>query len=94
MLAPPGKRDPSMLLFPGWSSNAVGYQVRRLAKRVGWVTAKPGLHSLRATWASEVLARGVPLQVVQQAGGWSSLISMQHYLGARGEVLERLARIC
>lgn len=45
------------------------------------VEQRPGLHSLRA-------ARYV------RASGWSRLVSMQHYLGARGEVLERLARVC
>jgi len=90
----PGKRSPEMLLFPDWTVRAVTQQVRRLAKRVGWKTAKPGLHSLRATWCSELLGRGAPLHAVQEAGGWASLAAMQHYAGAAPEAISRLARLC
>lgn len=55
----PGKCSPEMLLFPDRTARAVTQQVRRLAKRVGWKTAKPGLHSLRATWCSELLCSRV-----------------------------------
>lgn len=91
---PPGDRSLKMLLFPGWTASAVAQQMRRLARRVKWDTAKPGLHSLRATWASELLARGAPLHEVQSAGGWSSLAAMQHYLGAAPKALAGLARLC
>lgn len=91
---PVAERSPKMLLFPGWTPSAVAQQMRRLARRVGWDTAKPGLHSLRATWASELLARGAPLHEVQSAGGWSSLAAMQHYLGAAPKALQGLARLC
>ncbi len=90
----PGKRSPEMLLFPGWTARAVTQQVRRLGRREGWKTAKPGLHSLRATWCSELLGRGAPLPAVQEAGGWASLAAMQHYAGAAPEAILRLARLC
>jgi integrase len=90
----PGKRSGEMLLFPGWTVRAVTQQVRRLGRRVGWKTAKPGLHSLRATWCSELLGRGAPLHAVQEAGGWASLAAMQHYAGAATEAINRLARFC
>jgi integrase len=90
----PGKRSPEMVLFPGWTARAVTQQVRRLARRVGWKTAKPGLHSLRATWCSELLGRGAPLHAVQEAGGWASLAAMQHYAGAAPEAISRLSRLC
>lgn len=90
----PGKRSTDMLLFPGWTPTAVTQTVRRLARRVGWKTAKPGLHSLRATWCSELLGRGAPLHAVQEAGGWASLAAMQHYAGAAPEAISRLSRLC
>ena len=90
----PGKRRPDMLLFPGWTSTAIAQQMRRLARRVGWNTAKPGLHSLRATWCTELLAKGAPLPAVQEAGGWASIAALQHYAGAAPAVIERLARMC
>lgn len=69
-------------------------QLRRLARRVGWHTKKAGLHSLRATWASDVLTMGAAVHEVQQAGGWSSLAAVQHYAGAGARAMERIARMC
>ena len=91
---PAGQRRSDMSLFPGWTASAIAQQMRRLARRVGWHTAKPGLHSLRATWCTELLSKGAPLPAVQEAGGWSSLAAMQHYAGASPAVIERLGRLC
>jgi integrase len=89
-----GERSPEMPMFPGWTASAIAQAMRRLGRRVGWKTAKPGLHSLRATWCTELLAKGPPLPAVQEAGGWTSLAAMQHYAGAGPEVIGRLARLC
>jgi integrase/recombinase XerD len=97
---PPGQRTPRLPLFPGrrgrghWTASALTQQVRRLARRANWATAKPGLHSLRATWCTDLLGRGVPLPDAQEAGGWASLAALQHYAGAAPRALERLARHC
>lgn len=46
---------------------------------------KPGLHMLRRTWASNLLARGADLETVRQLGGWRSIEVVQRYLGTTSQ---------
>lgn len=47
--------------------------------------AKPGLHALRRTWATELLGRGADIETVRQLGGWSSLAVVQRYVTSSDE---------
>lgn len=50
-------------------------------KRAASIAGVPWLrwHDLRHTWASWLVQRGVPLQAVQELGGWASLAMVQRY---------------
>lgn len=37
-------------------------------------------HALRRTWATNSLRKGTDVRMVQQAGGWESMTTMEHYL--------------
>jgi integrase len=46
---------------------------------------KLGVHSLRHTWASRMVESGADLSLVQQLGGWSSLLMVTRYSHHRPE---------
>lgn len=41
---------------------------------------RPGLHSLRRSWATQLLAKGVDIETVRQLGGWADLETVQRYV--------------
>jgi len=41
---------------------------------------RPGLHQLRRTWASRLLASGADVETVRELGGWSDLLVVQRYV--------------
>ena len=49
-------------------------------------------HDLRHTWASWMVQRGIPLQALQQLGGWSSIEMVQRYAHLAPTDLDRWAR--
>lgn len=56
---------------------AIWRAVAHLGRRAG-VPVHP--HTLRHTWATQAVGRGVPTEIVRRAGGWASLAVMQRYL--------------
>lgn len=78
---------PGIWLFPSpEDQNRPRFQVdlgvRRIFKNAGLYQPerKPGLHMLRRTWATELLAAGADIETVRQLGGWSSLEVVQRYV--------------
>lgn len=70
--------------------DAVGSMVERLGEEVG-VPLHP--HLFRHTWATRAANAGVPMPLLQEAGGWRSLAMVQRYYTAEREaMLEAFAR--
>lgn len=87
--------SPYAWLFPGLDGGCrsnVGTPIREAFKTAGLYKpeTKPGLHQLRRTWASTLLANGVDIETVRELGGWSSLDVVQRYL-ASTDALKRRA---
>ncbi len=72
-----------------WSGKFTTRAWKSAAKRAGI----PDLtfHDLRHTWASWMLQKGVPVNVVQELGGWKTREAMDIYARFSTESLERLA---
>jgi integrase len=69
-----------------WTQQVVKRMLPRLLKRAGVPVrgaccggAKRTWHSLRHTFASHLVLKGVPLIAVQQLGGWKSLSMVERY---------------
>jgi integrase len=60
----------------------LGPEVRIAFRKAGLYNRedRPGLHMLRRTFASQLLANGADLNTVRELGGWASLAVMQRYL--------------
>lgn len=58
--------------------------VREAFQRAGLydLAQKPGLHQLRRTFASRLLAGGADIETVRELGGWSSLATVQRYVAS------------
>lgn len=66
----------------GCSESALDKRWRRILRTAGHYAPGQGLHTLRRTWATDLLIAGAPVNEVMRFGGWSSLVTMQRYLGA------------
>jgi integrase/recombinase XerD len=79
-------------LFPGrgkqghLTRQAADHALRQVCDRLGL----PGFstHSNRRTAATRLNNAGVPLRVIQQIGGWSSLAALQRYLEVTPEQMD------
>lgn len=83
----PVVRDRVGWLFPNTQSQPIesmAPEVRAAYKAAGlWeADGNTGLHKLRRTWASRLLASGASLVTVMEMGGWTSLESVQRYLSS------------
>ena len=70
-------------LFPGQCGQprtGLYVAVREAFRGAGLYTARPGLHKLRRTFASRLLARGADVNTVRELGGWADLTTTQRYL--------------
>jgi integrase len=47
---------------------------------------KPGLHMLRRTFASRLLALGADIETVRELGGWADLATVQRYVASTNEL--------
>lgn len=70
-------------LFPGRGDKpitrqAVDAALRDACDRLGLIGFST--HSCRRTGATRLSSEGVPLRVIQEVGGWSSLAALQRYL--------------
>ena len=54
---------------------------------------KSGLHMLRRSFASHLLAGGMDLKTVMEMGGWSSIEAVERYLASTEKLKRRAARI-
>ena len=77
---------PGPWLFPGQDPSLprsqVGYAIRRIFRAANLYEPrdKPGLHMLRRSWATTLLATGTDIETVRQLGGWASLHIVQKYV--------------
>lgn len=76
---------PEAWLFPGYGvrcMNNFSVEVKESFQHAGLGDPKrrPGLHMLRRTWATNLLAGGRSLTEVMELGGWSTITSVQRYL--------------
>jgi integrase len=75
---------PSAWLFPGRDGHLVAAvdPVRDAFKRAALYdpALKPGLHMLRRTFATQLLAAGADIETVRQLGGWKNLKTVQRYV--------------
>jgi site-specific recombinase XerD len=62
--------------------------VRKVFEEAGLYdrSRKTGLHMLRRTWASSLLAAGVDLETVRELAGWSDLEVAQRYLASTNDL--------
>jgi integrase/recombinase XerD len=87
-LAELNDKSPTAWVFPGRDGGPLKgahVQIRKIFQAVGLYdpASKPGLHSLRKTWASTLLHGGVDLKTLQEMGGWADLKTLsEHYLVA------------
>jgi integrase len=77
--------SPTSWLFPGNEGTARVHAhepIRKAFQAAGLYDpeAKPGLHSLRRTWATALLGASVDIETVRQLGGWSDLVTVQRYV--------------
>ena len=82
--------SPTAWVFPGIEGGPrrlVSAPVRRVFKEAGLYNPehKPGLHSLRRTWATELLGQGADIETVRQLGGWSTIGIVQRYVTSSDE---------
>ncbi len=80
-------RRPDAWLFSGYEGRpyrSAASAVRSAFKAAGLYNtdAKPGLHQLRRSWASALLANGVDVETVRELGGWVDLATVQRYLAS------------
>jgi integrase/recombinase XerC len=83
-------KSPTAWLFVGHEGTPrkeVCLQIKEIFQAAGLYepAAKPGLHALRRTWATELLSRGADIETVRQLGGWSSLAVVQRYITSSDE---------
>ena len=57
----------------------------KAVRAAGLGGTKLGIHSLRHSWASRMIGSGADLTLVQQLGGWSSLLMVTRYSHHRPE---------
>lgn len=84
------EEKPEDWVFPGYGTKCIGnfqLEVHEAFERAGLGDEKrrPGLHSLRRTWATNLLNAGNSLQKVMEIGGWKTLKSVQRYLTSTKE---------
>ena len=73
-------RPPTGRLFPHYEPNQVSMKFRRWARQLG-LPKGISLHSLRATFGSQLIAAGVHIYTVSQLLGHSSVkVTERHYL--------------
>ena len=70
-------------LFPRWSPNWVTHKFKHYARKAGLPDIR--LHDLRHTFATHLVAEGVPLKVLQELLGHQSLTSTLVYAHAMEE---------
>jgi integrase len=83
-------KSPDAWLFVGTEGTPrreVCLQIKEVFQAAGLYepAAKPGLHALRRTWATELLGRGADIETVRQLGGWSCLAVVQRYVTTSDE---------
>lgn len=67
-------------LFPNYSSNQITMKFRRWARKIG-LPRGISLHSLRATFACHLIAKGIDIYMVSRLLGHSSVkVTEKHYL--------------
>lgn len=71
-------RDTEYVLRPYRRTDRFGNQFRQLRRSLG--IDKRGLHGLRHSAATYMLANGTDVKTVQMIGGWNDMSSMQRYL--------------
>jgi integrase len=82
------RRHRAVWLFPGGAEGrprlSLATEVRAAFRAAGlWDPAKkPGLHMLRRTFASTLLASGADLKTVMEVCGWSSITVAERYLAS------------
>lgn len=77
------EKSPDAWLFP----RCLRAEIKAVFKRAGLSdpAIKPGLHLLRRTFASQLLANGVDIETVRELGGWADLKTVQRYLASTTE---------
>lgn len=90
-------KEPRAWLFPGVGFQPIGhlYEDVKLAfdaAGIGDAENRPGLHSLRRTWATNLLAGGADIETVRQLGGWSDLKTVQRYLNSTTERMHQAVK--
>lgn len=63
----------------GLSTRAINLRIRQLGERVGISALSP--HDLRHYWTADLFNRETPIEIVKNAGGWSSYTMPEHYRG-------------
>jgi integrase len=80
---------PSAWLFPGPHPQRPRASfipaVRATFKAADLYSPRLGLHTLRKTWASALLANGASIETVRELGGWSDLGVLMAYLASTAE---------
>lgn len=66
----------------GWLSSDQASILRNFLKSIGIKGIK--FHALRACWATQLLASGVPAAVVMKLGGWKKMSTMDIYIRLAG----------
>jgi site-specific recombinase XerD len=79
---------PSSVQYSGMPIVTLNTAVRETFEKAGLYdrSRKTGLHMLRRTFASTLLANGADLKTVMELGGWSSLEVVQRYLASTDEL--------
>lgn len=85
---------PEAWLFPGYEGRqrqSVTEPIRQAFRDAGLYkpSEKPGLHQLRRTWASSLLAKGADIETVRELGGWADLVTVQRYLSSSTDLKRR-----
>lgn len=65
-----------------WTNGDQALPLREFLKEIGLRSVK--FHTLRACWATQMLANGVPAAVVMRIGGWKRSSTMDIYLRLAG----------
>jgi len=74
-----------------WSETGLSHAARRVAEQAGvWRPGSKPLHDLRHSWASHLMAAGVPMDTVRRLGGWASNATLEKfYLAPTEQALVR-----
>ena len=81
-------REPTDFIFPGYSREQPFANSWRPVNQAFCAAGlyhergRDALHALRRTWATHMLAAGVPLHDVMEIGGWRDIATVQRYLSS------------